>query len=393
MRLDDKTILSLLDMRDDVGVLSFYVGISPEDMANPQPPWQIEIRNGVRDLRQTVRKERPHDAWKAIHTRLDKLESEISELVDSKAPGRGRAMFATVAGGETRHVAVQVPFKHRVLIDRRAFVRPLVAAQDEGRPAGIVVLHRGGIRMLEWRLDEVEELARTEFDLSAAETAREMKGPAADNPAMSQQSVTHKERFEQRLDENRLRVLRAAAGEMAATVRQRGWDRVVIAGVAKMRQAFLDAAQVGDATTVLEDDHLWESEPAARIADAAWPILRSVHRERERALVGAARDRTLGGGAGALGLADTLSALNEGRVEHLLFSSDLSVAGFRAADGLLYAERGQAETSGDGVVDEPLLVERMIERALSTDAAITPVDGEVADLLDAQGGVAALLRW
>ena len=39
------------------------------------------------------------------------------------------------------------------------------------------------------------------------------------------------------------------------------------------------------------------------------------------------------------------------------------------------------------------LIERMIELALSTSAAITPVEGESAESLDEQGGVIALLRY
>lgn len=393
MSLDTK-ILSLLEMRDRIGVLSFYVGITPDELANPQPPWQIEIRNGLRTVRQRVREEQPRERWQAVHERLDALEPELAELVDSKAPGRGRALFATVGDGEIRRVTVQVPFLQRVVIDETPFVRPLVAAQDEGRPAGIVVLHRGGLRVLEWRLGEAEDLEAVTFSLGDAQLTGEKSGPAADNPALAQQSVVHRDRFEHRLDENRLRLLRSAGADIAATVQQRGWDRLVVAGEARLRQAFLDAVQPDDGTVVLEDDRLWETEPPHRIAEAAWPTLRSVHRDRERALVERARDRTLGGGPGSLGLPDTLAALNEGRVEHLLFCSQLDASGFRlATGGLLFPQRAAAEASGDEVVEEPLLVERMIERAMATRARITPVDGDPAEMLDELGGVAALLRW
>lgn len=394
MSLDDATILSLLDMSDQIGVLSFYVGITPEEMANPQPPWQIEIRNGVREIRQQVREHQPREHWKAVHERLDALEPQISELVDAKAPGRGRAMFVGIGNGETHRVSIQVPFRQRVIMDHMPFVRPLVAAQDEGRSAGVVVLHRGGLRLLEWRLGVAEELAATTFTVGDAQFGGEKTGPAGDNPALAQQSVVHKERFEHRLDEHRQRLLRSTAADVASTVQQRGWDRLVVAGEPRLRQVFLEAAQLNDGTIVLEDDRLWETEPPHRIAEAAWPTLRSVHRQREHALVEVARDRALAGGAGALGLPDTLGALNEGRVEHLLFRSQLSASGFRVSQGgLLFADRPAAELSGGECVQEPLLVERMIERALDTRARITPVDGEAAEALDQHGGVAALLRW
>ena len=45
------------------------------------------------------------------------------------------------------------------------------------------------------------------------------------------------------------------------------------------------------------------------------------------------------------------------------------------------------------LVAEPLLGERMIERALETGAEVTPLTDPEAELLADCGGVAAILRW
>lgn len=395
MSLDDHTILSLIDLTDRVGVLSFYVGITPEGLASPQPPWEIEIRNRVRELRQRCREELDRPAWQAVEQALEDLQSELTELTDAKASGRGRALFVAVENGHRERLSLQVPFRQRVVLADTAFVRPLVAAQDEGRPAGVAVAYQEGLRVLEWRLGEAEELRHERFNVEEAHLAGQKQGPSADNPAMAQAGVTHRDRFEQRLDENRLRFLRSAAGRLGTEVRRRGWDRLVVAGEPRVRQAVLDGLQLDESVRILEGDHQWETDPPHRVAEEAWPTLRSVHRAREQSLVEQARDQALAGGPGALGLQDTLGCLNEGRVDHLLFASDLEVTGYRVPEaGLLYADAGEAETaSGGTAVKEPLLVERMIERALQTDARITPVDDEPAEMLREHGGVGAVLRW
>ena len=53
-----------------------------------------------------------HARWKAVFERLDELEPELSALLDPRRPGRGRALFATVEGGELRTVALHVPLTY-----------------------------------------------------------------------------------------------------------------------------------------------------------------------------------------------------------------------------------------------------------------------------------------
>ncbi|MBW3621600.1 MAG: hypothetical protein KY461_15260, partial [Actinobacteria bacterium] len=130
------------------------------------------------------------------------------------------------------------------------------------------------------------------------------------------------------------------------------------------------------------------------IADEAWPILRSKHREREGQLIEQAKDRALAGGAGALGLRNVLNALNEGRVAHLLVRSDLELEGYSTSEDTLHAEvGGAAAQAGYEMHPEEHFVERILEKAISMGGRVTPVDEEAADLLDEHDGVAALLRW
>lgn len=395
MSLDETTLARLIEMRDDAGVLSFYAGITPEGQANPQPAWRIEIKNRIRDLRQKVRDEEEHERWKAVHDRLDALEPELDQFLDPSRSGRGRAMFVAVSDGHRETVTVQVPFAERVLWRENAYIRPLVAAWDEGRPAGILVVHRGGTRLLEWQMGEARELDTNNFGFGDAQLADRKSGPAPPNPQRAQQSVNNRERFEDRLDENRKRFLRSALEDHLKAGKEHGWDRLVVAGENKLRQWVVDQINGGNDLRVVEADQLWETDAPHTIATSVWPTLRSMHRERELDLVGQARDRALSGNAGALGLRDVLGALNEGRVAHLLFSTEVNFTGFRSADqGLLFAEEGgPAEALGEELIEEPYLVERMLERALSTSGKVTPVDDEVAALLDENDGVAALLRW
>lgn len=391
MDLTEKTILELLDIRDTHGVLSIFVGITPDRAAEPEPGWPIEIRNQLRDLRQRVKDEGPHDRRTALDERIGGLERDLERLLDASNHGRGRALFATVDEDRVETISIQIPFADRVVFDRTAYVRPLVAALEEGRTAGIAVVHKGGVRVIEWRLGEAEELTDDSFTIGGRDW-KEKTGPAPAQPQDTRIGGHKRDQFEDRVDENRQRFIRERARDVAELANDRGWDRLVVAGDPRLTNVFADEMNPVGQEQLRVTDLSWEGEAPNNIATLVWDVFKELRAERARELVELARDRALSGGAGALGPSDVLSSLNEGRVERLIFDDDLAMTGFASEEGLLYADAADAPT-GEDVADEPLLIERMIERALHTSASVTPVQGAAAQLLTEHGGVAALLRW
>ncbi|MFA9443950.1 VLRF1 family aeRF1-type release factor [Egicoccus sp. AB-alg6-2] len=394
MKLADSLINDLIDFTDERGVLSFYVGHTPAQAADPQPTQPIEIRNQVKALKARLA-DGDRDLAAAVDKRLDAIDGELERFLDPKAHGQGRALFVGVASGRTASVALQIPFKERVVLHDRAFLRPLVAAVDEGRPAGILVVSRSGSRLLGWKVGEAEELTSDAFELGDAQTADRKSGPSPAAPQIQGHGVDHKEMFEHRVDENRNRWLRSQVEEVLGTAKEQGWDRLVVSGGAQLRDYVANLVGDNDGLRVIHAEADWEHLTPAAISANAWPILRSVHEVREHELVDRALDRALSGNAGAVGLRNVCDALNEGRVAHLLFDDRLQLTGFRSSEDTLHPEVGGQLAQSDGVefTEEPLFVERMIEKAVSTGAAVTPVAQSPAAPLGEHDGVAALLRW
>ncbi|MDX1620268.1 MAG: VLRF1 family aeRF1-type release factor, partial [Nitriliruptorales bacterium] len=336
-----------------------------------------------------------HDRWQAVESRLDELESgALAALLDPKAHGQGRALFAAVQGDRTETVSLQIPFRERVSFAHTPSLRPLVAAHDEGRAAGILVVSRQGAELLEWAVGQCEQLATWDFEIGDAQVADIKSGPSANNPRLEQRGLVNRERFEDRIDENRSRFLREVIGDAQATVKDRSWDRLVVSGSPKIRDEVVEALPTDNGLRVLRADNDWEGLSPSEISDRAWPVLRSVHRQREVELVEAAKGRALSGGAGALGMKKVCDALNQGQVSHLLFQADLEATGYSTDEGTLHPSvSGSAAQAGFEMHEEPLFVERLVEKVLETSGRVTPLDDEAADLLDEHDGIAALLRW
>jgi hypothetical protein len=393
MATNDENLRDLMAFTDEHGVLSFYVGHAPSKAADPQPTAPIELRNQTKSLL-TELERRDADLARAVHKRLDASGPSIEALVDPKAQGRGRALFIGVGSGQTRALALQIPFRERVVHHDSAFVRPLVAAFDEGRPAGVLVVSRSGARILRWALGEVEQLTTSSFELTDAQLADIGSGPAPSNPQNPHHSYVDRDGFEHRIEENRHRFLKEAVDDVVARAKEHGWDRIVVSGPPKLREATRELFPSDDSLRVLIAEQAWEDTAPHVIAEQAWPLLRSIHRERERQLADLAVERTFAGGPGAVGLRNVCAALNEGRVSRLLFASDLQLEGFLSEEGTLHPRvAGVVAESDLRLTRQPLFVERMIEKALATGASVTPIEPDVTDALAEHEGVAALLRW
>jgi hypothetical protein len=395
MTLDDARIRDLLRFDDESGVLSFYVGITPDRAADPQPTAPLELRSRLKALKADLEARDP-DLAKKVVARLEELQPDLDRLVDPHAHGRGRALFAGVDSGRVETVSLQIPFADRVVHHEGVYIRPLVAAHDEGRAAGILNVSRETARVLTWSVGEVEELATSIFEVEDDVIARTKS--ATVRPA-GQGSGGRQDRddFEARLDDNLHRWARDVVAETTALVERHGWDRVVIAGNPKLREEIAEMFRDADTkgTRVLVADETFETTPPHEVAERVWPLLRSVHRQREADLVDLTIERGLGGHHAAVGLRKVCEALNEGRVMHLVYVSDLQVEGFRSSEGTLHPRVEGAVAASDELTlaKEPLFVERLVEKAIATGADVTPVEDGAAGPLQAHEGVGALLRW
>ncbi|MFF4413909.1 VLRF1 family aeRF1-type release factor [Streptosporangium sp. NPDC001559] len=386
-RFGRAALREVVSMHDELGVLSFYVTASPQEEAAVKPAWRIRFGNELSELREQMTAVRDRERRTALLNRLDELETDFEQLLDPTESGLGRVMFAPVGDGRARSFSFQVPVADQIVMESTAYVRPLVNAVEAAPPAGFVVLSRDGLKMIDYRYGLTEELGGTSFEIPVEEW-KQMRGPATAELARS--AATHRDKFERRVEENLTRQLRAAAPGVAEEARRRGWQTVVLLGDVQLTE--IVAPLVGG--DVLQVDAVVDSLPPAKLAEYVEPQLRAARTRHGVELTERARDAALSGGPGALGLEATLGALNDSRVAQLLLDESAEWDGGRTEDGRLYARRDVPQgQSGEEVVPDPTMGERMIERALDIDAEVIVLDGEAAQDLAESGGVAAILRW
>jgi Bacterial archaeo-eukaryotic release factor family 10 len=364
-------------------VLSVYARTDPRDPANTAatPAWEIALRNGLSAVAHRL------EAREDRHARLRfrELRPAVEERVLALEPherARSIAWFFGEEGDTIGTYALQLPLRGDAVVrDARPYVSPLVDVVDRGAPTGVVLAGRERVRLVHLEQGEASEPDDPAFELELGDW-RPYGGTAGGSPSRGLRTTAHQERYDARVDEQRDRLYARAGEATAGRLEALGWERVALLaerGVASAFGAALPAAIV-DRLVVDAEANVDRDDPAT-IADTVEPWLEDAWRESVVDLADRARTHALAGGPGAIGAKETLWALDEGRVEHLILDPD---ADFTEV----------AAMTPPGIAGPPeLLGERAVEAAVATGAEVSTVPVATAPALEESGGMVALLRY
>lgn len=403
LTLNWASLRAIAGMTDPDGVLSIYVTLDPQWRAEPaaKPPWELRLRHELESIRETLKEHASRAHAKAVTARLDGLGLELERLLDPAATGQGRALFAGVSTGELRTVSLQVPLVDRVTLEPQPYLRPLLAAWSNAGPAGAVSVSAEELHVVDLRFGLTELVDTIVYEPPPEQRSRE--GLAA--PIVPRLSVSQQDLWERREDDKLVRYLKTVGPRLAEHAAAREWGYLVLTGHATLVQAVREGLPVQGTrfgaqaspkfpAEVLSLDHPVNSLSPPKLAATIAPALDEARQRHHRELAEWVRGSALSANTGACGLGETLWALQEGRVSHLLLDSDRQWTGTSSPDGLL-APTAEIPPGADPdtVRTEPHLGERMVELALRNSAQVTMLAPAAAEPLDGADGVGAVLRW
>ena len=320
---------------DPLGVLSVYA--DRPDNGNGRLVRAVSLAGELRRLEADTAATADTEVVTAHRRCVRRLRPALVRMLEGRAAGR--ALFAPLSSDEVFEMTVGLPVGLAAVVEKTAYVRPLVAAADEGRPAGVLVSDGSATRLLSWRMGTIEEVGEYRFP----------SRPGA-------------------------RVAQGLARDVQAVATERGWTRVVVAGNGRLAHVLARSA-APPAFEVSVVTHPVADLGPRGLAKAVGSALHDAQRRYEWALV----ERTIGAGlsgdGAVLGPGRTRRALDQRMVKHLVI------------DG----ERDYRRSGADGWPDRDP-AEDLIERALHSGADITPVEGPARRPLEAAEGVAAVLR-
>jgi hypothetical protein len=372
----DQLLRRLIEWRPASGVLSVYVMVDPADRSQG---WRIELRERLREL---AGESSQHEQRRAF----DAAASQVLERFPANAAppeGRGHVGFIELSEKRPRAVwrSMQMPPRRtEALLAQRAFVRPLVELFAKGPHVSAVLASADRVRLLEWSLGAIRRLDEWEITVFSPDW-RERKAERTIPGPRSWTSASGRDQFGQRLDANRERFLHEIGSRISEEHARRKWRHILIFGVEEYPQEVADGMSAGvDRVHVVRHDLV--SAPEGQIAERVATEVQQLNTATALAAVDEVEEAIGAEPGTALGPQETLQALAEGRVRHLVFDAR------REYDGPPLEALGY-DDGNDGLP----VGERMVELAVSTSADITPVYEEPAAKLESHDGVAALLRY
>ncbi len=307
---------------------------------------------------------------------LRRIEDHVRSGVD-RSRVRGLALFSCAHEGLWQVVELPVPVRDQLVVNAAPSVRQLEAVLDEYERFGLLLADRQRARMLVFELGQLVESAELFEQL-----------PRGDDD-------DHSYRRDQVRDHTAAQVathLRHAAAVAFRLYQDAPFDHLVLgapediaAELEGMLHPYLKeclAARCSIPVSASDDE----------IRAAAADVEAEVERGKEAEAVARLRDAAGAGRKGVTGLAGTLAALNERRIETLLVSAGYAAPGWECHRCALVAAVGP----GCALCSSPMepvedVVDEAIAVALTQSCRIEVCEGN-ADL-DVLGRIGALLRY
>ena len=369
----------LIEHRGQHRVISLYLDLDPERFAT-KPARASQIRSLLDQAAREVDRmeELPHEDKIGLREDIKRIDAFLSSPEAPFKGARSLALFCATRDGLFEAIQLTRPVPARVVIEPVPYVEPMLAAVERRRWL-VALVNRRSAWLLAGSPERLTERERVDGNVRGQH----------DQGGWSQA------RYERSVDKDVMDHLRAVAETVNRRWRQERFDRVVVGGPQEVVARFEDllADEVRDRLAPEKADVDLSSATEAEVRSEVEQIVLEDERRGERDVLDRFGDAVGSGSRAAAGLADTLEALNERRVQTLLLGPGFDRVGGRCpSDGMLVADP-DGKCPGDGTPLQRIdhLREAVVEAAVFQDADVLAITHHPER--EPRDGIGALLRF
>ncbi len=331
----------------------------------------------MKDLCKTVDLDRlDRERRRSVSEDLAAIRRYVEDELDRSGIA-GIAVFSSSKSGLWEDLAVALPFRDRLHVGSRPLLIPLEGMLERFETFCVLLADRERARLLYVQQGQVDVLAEIHDDV----------------PGRHDQGGWSQSRYQRHIEDHVQRHLKHAARAVMLASERRPFDHLILAGaeelVAELERELHDYV----ARKVLDRIVLPTSVSADEVRNRVLGIEAELEARREAEELGRLTiEARAGTGRAVAGLADTLEALEAGRVETLVVAADLRAEGRRCPRcGHLSLSEERCEACGAETEVADHIVEEAVELAVRQKCRVETIGG--AEELEALGGVGALLRF
>lgn len=368
-------IQQLIDRPDsETGILSVYLDMSVNE--NQKRTHQIFL-NKEKARFPELDSDRSGHHQEPIGAAFERVEEWLdSEYDESK---KGVVVFTEVDGEWLEAYQLSVPVQNRLEVYERPIVAPLVEVFERYHHHGVVLVDREHLRLMSIFLDQTLNEREVETEPYPAPHDIRRGGFSAKD-------------YQDRKAEETRHFFKEFAEEVESFVRRHEPDDLILLGTHENVQKFREFLPDTVRKLISYTDRMDIEASAPEIQERLAPVFAARLEEEEARVVQMLRERVQQAHKAVAGLDDTLRELQEGKLEALVISNELSDQGGRCNScGFFLARReGSCPYCGGSVRDAVNLCEAMVRMAADQGIAIDFVPPSAVGEL---GGVGGLVRF
>jgi peptide chain release factor subunit 1 len=361
---DEKDLRELAGFQAEHGaVLSLYLSTDPSRHLKEEA--KLTLRGMLKQA----------SALGALPADVERVEQFIELEHDWQS--KGVAMFSSQANNFWRAIPVSVPVQNHVFVADRPYVKPLSDILNEHGRYAVVLVSQEAARLVMFRLGVVEDAA----GIIGEELKHHKQGGWA---------AERLQRYEKGKAHQNLKSVVKLAQDFCA---QYNCSRLVVGGTDETVAKFVGMLPKAAKDKVVGTISIDIAAPETEILDRSQEAIEEAQRAQESEWVKQAITAAAKGGPGAIGLDDTLAALQEGRVHKLLVGEGFHGSAYRCEScGYIAGQETEACIyCGGGMATLVDAADAIVRRAIEqgVDVEFVPDDED----LEAAGALAAILRY
>lgn len=292
--------------------------------------------------------------------------------------GRGVAVFSCAAQDFLRTYSLAVPVRNLVHVGDRPSVKILADLVDNYGGYGVVLVDKQGARVFHFHLGTLVE----QEGVLGEEVKHAKGGGASSVPGRRGGGSSQSRAVDEQIERNMRDVAEFAVHFFEA----HHIRRVLIGGTDENTTLFRGYLPKAWQSLVVGSFAISMTASHAEVLSKAMQLGMEAEARREAALIERVITSAAKGVDGAVGVVDTLAAVNEGRVQTLLVAEGLRKVGYRNKEtGMLSAT---AEAGAEKVYD---VIDQAVSEVIRRGGEVEVVHQNEA--LEQAGGIGALLRY
>ncbi|MEO5511808.1 MAG: hypothetical protein ABIS27_14350 [Longimicrobiales bacterium] len=312
-----------------------------------------------------------------IGTVIERVEAWLADEFDTRS--KGAAIFAEVGGDWFHAVAFARPFTNRLEVGAHPLIGPLRVALGNERRYCVAIVDREHLRVLSIYMDSVEEEKIDESETNDAEIEVQSDGHA------------EKEYEKWKAEETR-KSFKTFAQDVESLGASRRADGYMVLGTDENVNHFLEFLSPAVADKVV---HTCHAPPAAGNSDIIRflsPVFENLRSREEASSIEELLSRVRQEHLATSGWHETLTELQEGKVDRLFIARDETKEGVQCTQCNFYLVRrdGDCPYCGGSLREGVDLVESAVRMAAGQDVRLAFIP---ADAMTEVDGVGALLKF